>query len=352
MDIYYCIIENPAVDPGFGGFSLQTKNIYVSSQPFYTVQITVSDEQGPLRSATITINSNEYETDENGIATLQLTDESYDYTVSAYGKQDFSGTVVVNAAAKNVEVTMQPELYTLNLQITDGTSVVPNALVNIDGTEYTASETGSLSLSLLMGNHSYHVSATHFIEESGTFFQVMETLDKQIVLTPFHKADFTISDGTNAIENASITINNKTKATNAEGKAEFWLLDGSYSYVITAATFGDENGQLIIDGAAESLQEILSPGYETTFTVVVNSIPVADAAIEIDGYTYSCSESGEKTILLSNGIYAYNVLIGSAVNKTGEVVVNNAAQAVSTEIPFFAVVEENKNRSKNYLKPT
>jgi hypothetical protein len=346
--VYHCLIKNPALSR----LTLYTQNIYVSSQSFYDTQFQVTHNGNALRYAIININSSVYETDENGIASLKLTDGSFDYTVSAFGMQDYTGTATVNGAMQTVDIqmqAMQAELYTLDLQITDGTTGVPNALVNIDGTEHTASQYGFLSVTLPTGVHAFNVSATNFIGESGTFFQPMEALTKQIVLTPLHKVAFTVTDGTNPLENATVLINNQTKTTDVEGKAEFWLIDGSYQYAVSAATFGNVKDSVTVNGSAENVTTTLSPGYEVAFSVSnpVGGIP--NAAIEIGGFTYPCNETGEKSIMLSNGTYTYNILVGEVINKKGELTVNSAAQTVNVVLPFFAIVKENKTATANAL---
>ncbi len=82
---------------------------------FYTVTFEVTDADGALENATITVGGQEIATNAQGAATIDTVNGTYDYTVSMDGYQDTSGTIEVSGSDKTVDVTMTEVLYELSL---------------------------------------------------------------------------------------------------------------------------------------------------------------------------------------------------------------------------------------------
>ncbi len=62
---------------------------------YHMVTFHVSDADGNIEGATVNIEGNDLTTDADGIATIELTDGDYDYTVLADGYSDHSGSITV-----------------------------------------------------------------------------------------------------------------------------------------------------------------------------------------------------------------------------------------------------------------
>lgn len=76
----------------------------------YTVTFTVTDTAGAaIQDAEIAINSEVLTTDVNGVATIDLVDGAYPYTVTADGYEDETGTATVAGAALPIAIEMEPE---------------------------------------------------------------------------------------------------------------------------------------------------------------------------------------------------------------------------------------------------
>lgn len=79
-------------------------------QEFYTVTFTVTDTAGiAIEGADISINSDILTTDANGVATIDLTDGTYPFTVTADGYLTHSGNVTVAGAAVDADVVLETD---------------------------------------------------------------------------------------------------------------------------------------------------------------------------------------------------------------------------------------------------
>ncbi len=79
----------------------------------YTVTFSVMDEaDAPIENATITIHDTELNTDASGMATIDLMDGNYPYTVAAEGYVGAEGEVIVAGAAVSEDVTLIMEIVT------------------------------------------------------------------------------------------------------------------------------------------------------------------------------------------------------------------------------------------------
>ncbi len=81
-------------------------NITASTTPLYTTTFNVGDGANAIPDANIAINNQNLITGGSGIATIDLGDGSYPYTVSADGYDDETGTAVVTGAPQTINVTM------------------------------------------------------------------------------------------------------------------------------------------------------------------------------------------------------------------------------------------------------
>jgi hypothetical protein len=77
--------------------------------PTYTVTFTVTDGTDAIEGATIAINEEELTTDASGVATIDLEDGEYAYTVTKEGFVTFEGTATVAGEALAVAVEMEAD---------------------------------------------------------------------------------------------------------------------------------------------------------------------------------------------------------------------------------------------------
>ena len=180
------------------------------------------------------------------------------------------------------------------------------------------SETGTATTTITM-NEDKTVYVT-FVEESPAEYSVT----------------FTVTDGTNPIQGASIVINSQTATTNASGEASIKLANGSYAYTITLNQYETYNGTVEVNGndVAENVLLVHVSAQELTLSDVsigpnpfTNSITIANAnmftqitVINTIGQTVMQlnNNRNEAVILstqsLSKGIYL--VILKTAEGKT------------------------------------
>ncbi|MCU4176903.1 hypothetical protein, partial [Carboxylicivirga sp. N1Y90] len=105
---------------------------------------------------------------------------------------------------------------------------------------------------------------------------------------------FTVTDGTDPIEGASITFNSETLATDVNGLVEFLnVSDGvDLPYTVTATGFTSANGLVTVAGARLDVPTIvMNPVKAFAFVVYDSSIPAGPmGGNELDGATVELTD--------------------------------------------------------------
>ena len=94
----------------------------------YTITFTVRDAQPqPLANATIKINGKTLTTDAKGMATIDLPNGTYPYTVTLNGYKTAKGTAQVQGKARGIQVTLVKEVFNaVESSLLAGVEVYPN----------------------------------------------------------------------------------------------------------------------------------------------------------------------------------------------------------------------------------
>lgn len=176
-------------------------------------------------------------------------------------------------------------------------TIVGEGTVKVNDEEYTTSisvDPGTtLNLEAIADN------GWQFDSWSGSVAEVLEATttitmneDKTVYVTfveespAEHTITFTITDGTNPIQGASIAINSQTIPTNSSGVATIELPDGSYPYTITLNQYETYNGTIEVNGesVAENISLVYLSAQENILSNVVigpnpfsNSITITNA---------------------------------------------------------------------------
>ena len=164
------------------------------------IEFTVTDNDGAVAGATVSVGDVTGTTDAEGKATLELPEGEASYTVSKSGYEDATGTVTVTAE-------------------------------NISGTTHEG---------------------------------VSVTMTKTVVPADKAAVEFTVTDSEGAIAGATITIGDESKTTDAEGKATFNLSEGETSYTVSMDGYEDATGTppttttAAVEAAAEAASLLLS----------------------------------------------------------------------------------------------
>jgi hypothetical protein len=91
-----------------------------------------------------------------------------------------------------------------------------------------------------------------------TLYSIGETADISVEFEKYlHLLTFNVSDGSNSIEGAQISVGIKDLTTDAQGSAETDMQNGQYSYTISHDEYLSESGEITIADADESVDIVL-----------------------------------------------------------------------------------------------
>ena len=133
----------------------------------YSVTFSVNDGENPIEGATVSINSQQITTNQEGIATISLPNGNYSFTVSKLGYHDYSSNLVVNGEDVNQAITLIEEtepLYTVKFEVTSGENKVVGAVVEFNGNQEITDSNGEAEfINIPQGTYSYVITAEDYI---------------------------------------------------------------------------------------------------------------------------------------------------------------------------------------------
>ena len=153
-----------------------------SIEPTYTVTFTVDDGTAPLQDATIDINGEQITTNASGIATIDLENGIYSYTVTLINYNNANGEVVVDDAVVNEHVTLTP--LSIN-DLDSNISIYPNPSSGVFNIK--VDNTYKLKIMDITGKVIYNEQLNNSVNnidisnnEPGTYIINLSTKDKSI----------------------------------------------------------------------------------------------------------------------------------------------------------------------------
>jgi hypothetical protein len=167
--------------------------------PVYVLTFHVTDINGNIEGATITIEGGDLTTDADGLATIELSDGDYDYSVAADGYDGFNGTVTIAGApvTEDIELTETIVFYMVTFHVTDVNGNMEGAMIIIDGTELTTDADGIATIELVDGDYDYTVDAISYFEYNGSVSVAGLDITEEILL---------LIDGIEELNAANISI--------------------------------------------------------------------------------------------------------------------------------------------------
>ena len=109
-------------------------------------------------------------------------------------------------------------------------------------------------------------------------------------------ATVTVSDGTNAISGATVTIGSTDKTSGDDGKATFSNLEyGTYTVSVSKTGYADGTGTLTVDDTHSTLTVTLEVVDTITVTVNDGTDAIEGASVVIGETTKTTNSSGECT---------------------------------------------------------
>jgi hypothetical protein len=158
---------------------------------------------------------------------------------------------------------------------------------------------------------------------------------------PTYAVTFTVTSSATGqpIENAQVTIGTGSPiVTNSSGEVSANLVNGTYSYTVSATSYYSSNGEFTVNGDVVSVPVSLTPippTYTVTFTVTnkTTSAPIENAQISVSPSTLIfTNSSGVAVTEKTNGTYTYTVVATSYYDINGEFTVTDANVDVSIQL--------------------
>ena len=234
--------------------------------PTYSVTFTVDDGTTPIDGAMIDINGETY-TVTSGTIDIELEEGDTFFMVTADGFDDYYGTYTVTTDPDQlVEIHMTATTYTvtfnvdMNTPIMTGEFVVGIDVVYIAGSMADWNEPGtnpdlemldadmdgiySISFDLTEGNYQYKYFKNAGWDggewNGGDDRTYTVTASKSVVNDLWaneYLVTFSVTDGTNPLENADISVNGENVMTAVDGMAYIGLVNDAYNFDVTLAGY-------------------------------------------------------------------------------------------------------------------
>lgn len=313
-----------------------------------TLSFEILDENGPVNNASIAIkNYDPVTTNENGKASIEITNGEHEFTISKDGFVTITENVVVNQANVNKKYTLSTA-QTLTFSITHitDTDTIPigGANITILNSIGTTNEDGKVSFDLAQCTHSYTITSNGHSPHSGSIELVSDsTLNIALDTVTTHRAAFKIVSKqlNSAINGATIELDGYgIKYTNEEGLAEFSGVlptNEGVQYIITKDKYYSATGNT----GAISNQDITVQDTLKAFTYYVE-IEITD---EVGPVEYAAVELADSTIETNNfGIAMFNEVVPATdikitVSKEGYVTLTKTIALYNSNLRLKYTIE-------------
>ena len=138
---------------------------------------------------------------------------------------------------------------------------------------------------------------------------------------------FTVTDGTNAIEGATVSFNSADAVTDANGQFVISdVVDGSYDYTVAMDGYISATGSVTVSGADVAEAVTLTQISTVTITVVDGGgTAVAGASVTFDGQAMDSDANGQAIYTgVVDGSYEYSVSHPDYIATSGTITVAGA----------------------------
>jgi len=239
--------------------------------------------------------------------------------------QNTEGTIYNGGrAVSNFETAYTARLNSIDVTITvtNGTNAIEGATVTFNNTEYTSNTEGNVTIiGVSDGDHPYTATADGYETVNGTVTVAGEDLAETVLLNSID-VTITVTNGTNAIEGATVTFNDTEYTSNTEGNVTIIAVgDGDYPYTAAANGYETANGTITVAG--EDLAEtVLLNNTDVTITVTNGSNAIEGATVTFNNIEYTSNAEGKVTITsVSNGNYPFTATADGYETANGTITV-------------------------------
>ncbi|WP_167619655.1 T9SS type A sorting domain-containing protein [Maribellus sediminis] len=303
------------------------------AQVTVTISVTDGASYTPVEGATVTFPDAQeptvIETDSSGMAvfTMDVPAENgyHTYTVTAPGYLDYTNEwfYVTQTSTEAYSTAYIKRAYNISFTILNQEgNGIENASVEVktspDSVRYT-DENGVVSFDGIYstGTHNYIVSADGYADSTAQLRITKDSMENVMVpairLKNAYNIAFTVTDGTNPVEDALVTIGEVSITTDVDGRITFpKKINGTYSYLITRSGYVDLIGTVTVtDGDAFPNVELTS-GFDLIFKIINGAS--GDVGLEQDTVTIN----NLTKITDASGLLTYGVAAGTTVSFTNE----------------------------------
>jgi len=135
----------------------------------FAITFTVTSDEEPIEGAVVTVNSQEITTNASGVATINLANGEYTYTVSKLGYTDVTGSFEVFNAEVNIDVEMDLAPFAITFHAQCDGAPLQGVTILVAGKIATTNAQGNAIVQLVNGSYNYQAIKTGYNTEEGSF---------------------------------------------------------------------------------------------------------------------------------------------------------------------------------------
>ena len=319
-----------------GEFVVLNGPIFITINNFeatpYKVTFTIYEGEAPMEGAEIKIGINTLETDDTGIASVDLEPGTYSYTVSKAGFKTIESVLTVENKPVEIFERMFLESLTVNFAVIDRrrSIYVPQADITVTNTTQKTDDEGQAQMGLQAGQYEMRVMKEGYQEYNETIEIVGEKPNCILVeldAIPY-EVKFTVLDSENdmVIPNATVSINESTYLTDEHGVVIISLPNGTFTYTVFRSGYMSYSDFIVVDDAPISKIIKLNKAFYTLKLIVRdidNGNYIQGAELNINEETKITNINGVATITLGNGTYDYVVTQRNYKRYTGQIIIKD-----------------------------
>ena len=319
-----------------GEFVVLNGPIFITINNFeatpYKVTFTIYEGEAPMEGAQIKVGINTLETDDTGIASVDLEPGIYSYTVSKAGFKTIESVLTVENKPVEIFERMFLESLTVNFAVIDRrrSIYVPQADITVTNTTQRTDNEGQAQMGLQVGQYEMRVMKEGYQEYNETIDIVGEKPNCILVeldAIPY-EVKFTVLDSENdmVIPNATVSINESTYLTDEHGVVIVSLPNGTFTYTVFRSGYMSYSDFIVVDDAPISKIIKLNKAFYTLKLIVrdiENGNYIQGAELNINEETKITNINGVATVTLGNGTYDYVVTQRNYKRYTGQIVIKD-----------------------------
>ncbi len=279
----------------------------------YDVTFIVDDGTNPIDGATVNLYGyGNITTNASGEAlfTNVAPDSNINYTVTATGYNDLSGSMDVVDSDVTEYVSMILTTFQVTFNVNDGTAPLQGASVMLSGYgTHTTNANGQVFYTDVIPQNDiqYTVTSTGYDDVTGTIDVIDANITENVIMSlSVYDITFRVSDQStgNPLSGASVSFNGTSQTTSASGETVFTGVEHGtgYNYTVTATDYNDATGQMAVTGNDTVDVSMIPEGvttYMVTFNINDGTNAIQGASINLNGYGQQTTNTSGQAVFSS-----------------------------------------------------